>query len=146
MATWDDVARICLGLPATTEVISRGNRHWRVRDKLFVWERPLRRPDLEELGSAAPDGPVLGARVPDEGAKFALIADEPGVFFTTAHFTGYPAVLCRLERLDEAALTELVTEAWACRAPRALVAEHLPISSDDDGGLPSQDRTEGAQP
>lgn len=146
MATWDDVARICLGLPATTEVISRGNRHWRVRDKLFVWERPLRRPDLEELGSAAPDGPVLGARVPDEGAKFALIADEPDVFFTTAHFTGYPAVLCRLERLDEAALTELVTEAWACRAPRALVAEHLPISSDDDGGLPSQDRTEGAQP
>lgn len=146
MSSWDDVARICLALPATSEVISRGNRHWRVRDKLFVWERPLRRRDLEELGSSAPDGPVLGARVPDEGAKFALIADEPDIYFTTAHFTGYPAVLCRLERLDEPALTELVTEAWACRAPRALVAEHLPLSSGDDGGLPLHHPTEGAQP
>jgi len=28
-----------------------------------------------------------------------LIAEEPEVYFTTAHFTGYPAVLCRPERL-----------------------------------------------
>ncbi len=122
MASWDDVARICLALPATGEASSReGNRQWRVKDKLFAWERPLRRRDLEELGDAAPDGPVLAVRVPDEGAKFALVAEEPDVFFTTGHFTGYPAVLCRLERLDEATLAELVTEAWACRAPRALV-------------------------
>ncbi len=122
MASWDDVARICLALPATGEASSReGNRQWRVKDKLFAWERPLRRRDLEELGDAAPDGPVLAVRVPDEGAKFALVAEEPDVFFTTGHFTGYPAVLCRLERIDEATLAELVTEAWACRAPRALV-------------------------
>ena len=30
-----------------------------MRDKLFVWERPLRRKDLEALGSAAPDGAIL---------------------------------------------------------------------------------------
>jgi hypothetical protein len=34
-------------------------------------------------------------------------------------------VLCRLERLDAEALTELAAEAWACRAPRRLVAEHF---------------------
>ena len=125
MATWDDVARICLALPETTEVTSRGHRQWRVRDKLFVWERPLRQKDLDELGPAAPTGPVLGASVPDEGAKAALIADDPDVYFTTSHFDGYPAVLCRLDRLDEPALTELAGEAWACRAPRRLVDQHF---------------------
>jgi hypothetical protein len=128
MATWDDVADICLALPETSEVTSRGNRQWRVRDKLFVWERPLRPRDLDELGPSAPPGPVLGARVPDEGAKAALIAESPDVYFTTSHFDGYPAVLCLLDRLDAAALTELAGEAWACRAPRRLVAERVPGS------------------
>jgi hypothetical protein len=63
--------------------------------------------------------------VPDEGAKTALVADEPDVYFTTHHFDGYPAVLCRLDELDDRSLTELVTEAWACRAPKRLVAETL---------------------
>jgi hypothetical protein len=125
VATWDDVARLCLALPATSELTSRqGARQWRVRDLLFVWERPLRRSDLAELGDAAPTGPVLAARVPDEGAKLALVAEEPDVYFTTSHFSGYPAILCRLDRLDLDALQELVTEAWACRAPRRLLAEH----------------------
>jgi hypothetical protein len=124
MASLDDVATVCLALPETTEVVSRGARQWRVKDKLFVWERPLRRTDLDELGAAAPRGTVLGARVPDEGAKAALIADEPDVYFTTHHFDGYPAVLCRLDRLDAQSLTELAAEAWACRAPRRLLAAH----------------------
>lgn len=125
MASWDDVARACLALPeAVEETSGEGHRQWRVRGKTFVWERPLRRKDLAELGDAAPTGPVLGARVPDEGAKTALIAEEPDVYFTTSHFDGFPAVLCRLDRLDGQALTELAAEAWACRAPRRLVAEH----------------------
>jgi hypothetical protein len=121
MVTWDDVARICLALPGTTESTTYGDRSWKVADKLFVWERPLRRRDLEELGDDAPTGPVLAARVPDEGARRALIAAEPDVYFTIQHFDGYPAVLARLDALDEAALTELAGEAWACRAPRRLV-------------------------
>jgi len=128
MATWDDVARVCAALPETTFDEREGRRQWRVRDKLFVWERPLRPRDLAELGPTAPSGPVLGARVPDEGAKLALIAEDPGVYFTTSHFNGYPAVLCRLERLEPGALAELAGEAWACRAPRRLVAEHFPGS------------------
>jgi hypothetical protein len=126
MASWDDVARACLALPATEELVRPdGLRSWRVRDKAFAWERPLRNKDLAELGDAAPTGPVLAAHVPDEGAKAALIAEEPGVYFTTSHFDGYAAVLCRLEELDDRSLTELVTEAWACRAPKRLVAQHL---------------------
>ena len=124
MATWDDVARACLALPETTEQPSYGKaRSWRVKDKAFVWERPLRQKDLAELGAAAPPGAVLGAYVPDEGAKAALIAEEPDVYFTTTHFDGYPMVLCRLDRLGAQALTELVGEAWACRAPKRLLAQ-----------------------
>lgn len=125
MATWDDVAAVCAALPGTAESTSRdGSRQWRVGDKLYAWERPLRKADLAELGDAAPTGPVLAVRVPDEGAKLALVAEEPDVFFTTAHFRGYPAVLSRLDRLDGGTLRELVGEAWACRAPRRLLSEH----------------------
>jgi hypothetical protein len=124
MASWDDVSRACTALPEVAErTRGDGVRQWRVRDKLFVWQRSLRKSDLAELGDDAPTGPVLGARVPDEGAKRALIAAEPDVYFTTSHFDGYPAVLVRLDELDGAGLTELVEDAWACRAPRRLLAE-----------------------
>jgi hypothetical protein len=127
MATWDDVARLALALPEATEGPTHGgNRSWRVRDKQFAWQRPLRPKDLAELGDAAPAGPVLGAYVPDVGARTALIADSPGVYFTTAHFTGHPSVLIRLDVIGEEELAEVLDEAWTCRAPRRLIAEHRP--------------------
>jgi hypothetical protein len=125
MATWEDVARTALALPEATERVSRGNRQWCVKDKLFVWERPLRKTDLAALGDAAPEGPILGARVEHEGAKRALIESDPDIYFTTPHFDGYPAILARLEALDAAELTELVTEAWLNRAPQRLVDAFL---------------------
>ena len=65
MAGWEDVRQIALGLPETSEGTSWGNASWRVRDKLFVWERPLRKGDLEALGADAPTGSILGARQPN---------------------------------------------------------------------------------
>lgn len=120
MASWDDVRRIALALPETSERLSRDLRQWKVKDKLFVWERPLRRADLEALGEEAPDGPILGARVEHLGAKEALLADDPGVYFTTPHFDGYPAILVRLDRIGPEDLHELIVEAWLVRAPRRL--------------------------
>jgi hypothetical protein len=64
--------------------------------------------------------------VPDEGAKAALLAEEPDVCFTTAHFDGSPKLMCRLDALDQQSLTELAAEVWTARAPRRLLAEHLP--------------------
>ncbi len=125
MATWDDVRRIALSLPETGERVSRDNAQWRVKDKLFVWERPLRKPDLEALGDGAPDGPILGARVEHEVAKQALIADDPGVFFTTPHFDGYPAVLVQLDKISVEDLDEVIVEAWLVRAPKRLVQEYM---------------------
>lgn len=125
MATLDDVRRIATALPDVTEKLSWGSVMWRVRDKGFVWERPLRKTDLAALGSAAPAGEILGARVADEEEKRALIASEPDVFFTIPHFDGYPAVLIRLEAIEFDELEEVVVDAWLDRAPKRLVAAYL---------------------
>lgn len=130
MASWDDVARIALDMPEATERQSRDMRQWRVKDKLFVWERPLRRSDLEALGDAAPSGPILGARVEHEMAKEALIADDPSVFFTTPHFDGYPAILVQLDKISPEDLDEVIVEAWLARAPTRLVKAYLDASAD----------------
>jgi hypothetical protein len=125
MASFEDVRRIALSLPETGERVSRDLRQWHVKDKLFVWERPLRRSDLEALGDAAPAGPILGVRVEHLGAKEALLASEPDVCFTTPHFDGYPAVLVRLERVAPDVLEELVVEAWLARAPQRLAEAYV---------------------
>ena len=122
MATWDDVGRIVGALPETAEP---SPRNWRVRKMLIAWERPLRKADYAALGTDAPDWDILGARVADEGVKFALIADDPGVYFTTPHFDGYPVVLVRLAEIGDPELKELVTEAWLTQAPKTLAKVFL---------------------
>ena len=64
-------------------------------------------------------------RVPDLGAKEALLADDPAVYFTTPHFDGYPIVLARLDGLDATELGELVVEAWLDRAPKTVARAWL---------------------
>ncbi|MCL2420075.1 MAG: MmcQ/YjbR family DNA-binding protein [Conexibacteraceae bacterium] len=125
MATWDDVRRIALGLPDAAERDLHGLMSWRVHDKLFVWERPLRRSDLAALGDAAPEGPIMGARVEHLGAKEALLADDPGVFFTTPHFDGYPAVLVLLDEIELDELAEVIVDAWLARAPKRVAQKYL---------------------
>jgi len=95
-----------------------GHAAWKVRGKAFVFERPLRARDLEELGDAAPTGPVIGAHLADVGEKFALVAEDPLVFFTTPHFDGYATVLVALDRIGPARLRELVESAWDARRGR----------------------------
>jgi hypothetical protein len=124
VASWDDVRRIALSLPETSERLSHGHPMWRVRDKGFVWERPLRAADLKALGNGAPTGPILGARMEHLGAKEALIADRPDVYFTTPHFDGYAAVLVELEEIGLDELRELIVEAWLARAPKRLAAQY----------------------
>lgn len=96
-----------------------------MRKKLVVWERPLRKADHAALGADAPTGDIVGVRVADEGVKFALLNDDPGVYFTTPHFDGYPIVLVRLAAIGVDELTELVTEAWLSQAPKALTKAFL---------------------
>lgn len=123
MATWEDVREIALALPETTERAG-ANLDWRVKDKAFAWERPLRKRDLADLGPAAPTGEILAAWVPDLGAKESLVA-EGRPYFTTPHFDGYAAILVELAEIDVAPLRELLEEAWLVRAPKRVAAAYL---------------------
>ena len=125
MATWDEVRRCALALPLATERPAWGTPAWRIKERLFVWDRPLRPTDLAELGPTAPDGPIVGFYVADAGEKAALIAEDPEVFFTITHLDGHPIVLGRLSQIDVDRLTELVVESWLVRAPVRLAREYL---------------------
>ena len=143
MATLEDARRIALALPATSEKVSWGSLHWRVKDKGFAWERPLRKTDLAALGDAAPQGEILGVRVVDLEEKESLVAAEPEVFFTIPHLDGYPAVLVRLDAIDVAELTEVITDAWLDRAPRSLRETFLAgqVGSEGPDGSNGEDLT-----
>jgi len=129
VATWHDVARIIGKLALTSEP---SPHDWRIGKKMMAWERPLRQSDREALerdGIDPPQGDILGIRVSDEGVKYALVTDEPRVYFTTPHFDGYPAVLVKLAEINVRDLEQLLTEAWLTQAPRKLIQEFLADSS-----------------
>ena len=125
MAGFDDVRRLALALPETEESTMWGSMAWKVKKKLFVWERPLRKSDLAALGDAAPDGPILGIKVEHEIAKRALLESEPDLCFTTPHFDGHAIVLVKLDQVSEEDLADFVTEAWVCAAPAKLADSFL---------------------
>ena len=125
MATWADVRKIALSLPGTTEETSRDHAAWIVNKKFFVWERPLRKSDLEALGKRAPKGPILGVRTADLEMKDVLLASDRTVFFTTPHFDGYPAVLVQLQNIGTKRLKDVIVEAWLARATKRAVTEFL---------------------
>ena len=118
MADADDVCRLALALPHVAEIESDGF-DFRVAGKGFVWSYPERTPGKPRL--IRTDIAVLF--VGDEAEKQALLLGEPGVFFTTPGYDGFPLVMLRLEEVTVERLRELVTDAWRMRAPDALVGD-----------------------
>lgn len=126
MATWADVGRIALKFPGVSEsATAGGKRAWTIRGKLLAWERPLRKSDLAALGDAAPAGAILGVRTADLEMKDVLLSSDAGVFFTTPHFDGYPAVLIRLSKIRAKMLRDVLEEAWLAQAPKRAAAAFL---------------------
>jgi hypothetical protein len=118
MADADDVRRLALALPDVAEIESDGF-DFRVANKGFVWSYPERRPGQPRL--IRTDIAVLF--VGDEAEKQALLLGEPGIFFTTPGYDGWPLVMLRLAEVDAGRLGELVTDAWRMRAPGELAGE-----------------------
>jgi 8-oxo-dGTP diphosphatase len=118
MADAADVRRIALALPGVEEIDSDGF-DFRVGGKGFIWSYPERRPGKPRL--IRTDIAVLF--VGDEAEKQALLLGEPGTFFTTPGYDGWPLVMLRLAEVDVERLAELVTDAWRMRAPEALAGE-----------------------
>jgi hypothetical protein len=132
VANWTDVPRLMKALPG---VARSAPREWRIKDKLVAWERPLRPADRAALGADAPTGPILAVYAPLD-IKEVLLAARPGVYFTTPHFDGWPAILIRLPAIPVRELRERLRRAWLERAPKKLVAEV-------EGALPPARRKPG---
>jgi hypothetical protein len=128
MATMKDVDSLALAMPqATKEVSNDGRPTYLVHGKKFCFHRS-RRPDAvdPETGERLDD--VFVFRVEDLDVKDLILADDRGVFFTTPHWNGYPAVLIRipdLARLDRAELRDLVIDAWLTRAQKRVAKAWL---------------------
>ena len=122
MATQEDVRRIALSLPQTSEAADRFGFGVLSRGKLrgFAWAWNER---IEPKKPRVPNPEVLAVRVASLAEKEELLAADPEKFFTEPHFNGFPAVLVRLPAIDAGELAELITDAWRCQAPRALAAE-----------------------
>ncbi|MCP2253095.1 hypothetical protein LY13_001843 [Prauserella aidingensis] len=131
MATLTDVERIAAGLPEVTMRPAWGQRMWRVRDRGFVWERPLNGTDRAALGDATPDGELAAVRVADEPTTRELLAAYPDRFLTIPHFGNSPVLLIRLEATDTEHLREMIVDAWLDRAPKRLAAAYLAEHPED---------------
>jgi hypothetical protein len=118
MSTQEDVRRIALSLPATTE--SEDEFGFRVAGKKFV---SLWRERVTPKKPKVPNPEVIVLPVADLGEKEALLAIDPEAFFTTDHYDGYKAVLVRLPMVDTQELTELITDSWLLQAPAAMAQE-----------------------
>ena len=128
MATMGDRDELALSLPQTTkEHASDGRPEYYVHGKLFCCHRGRRKDALDaETGERLDD--VLMFRVHDLDVKELLPADTRGIYFTTPHFDGYPAVLVRipeLTRLERDELRDLVEEAWLTRAQKRVAKAWL---------------------
>jgi hypothetical protein len=122
----DEVARLALELPDVTEDERHGHLAWSVAGKAFAWERPFSKADIRRFGDARPpDGPILAVRVEDLSEKEAVLAANPGAFFTIPHFDGFSAVLIQLTSVAKRALRDAIIDGWLACAPPELADAYV---------------------
>ena len=110
----EELRRLCLALPETTERISHGEPTWFVRGKkTFVMYADHHHDDRLAFWCAAPDG-----------AQPALVAADPERFFVPPYVGHRGWIGVRLDvPVDWDEIAELVAEAYRTVAPQRLVAE-----------------------
>lgn len=122
MADQEDVRRIALALPGASE----GEGHFgfsilnKGKAKGFVWAWNER---VHPKKPKVPNPTVVAIRVADQFEKEALLGSGADHIFTEPHYNGYPAILVHLPLIEVSELEELITDAWRCMAPRALVQQ-----------------------
>lgn len=105
MISVEQIRRIALALPGAYEQASHGGMpSWRTKPRGFAWVR---------LNPEA-----LALWVDSLETKERLLAEEPRLFFTTAHYEGYAMILVRMDRVSLARAKELLTEAWRVRSSK----------------------------
>lgn len=111
VVTVEDVRRLCLSLPRTSEHLIRDRVKFRVKQLVYV--------------SFSCDETLMGFGYPKE-ARAALVESEPEKFaMPTASDLRYNWVVARLSALDPDEMAELVTDAWAMCVPKFVAREHF---------------------
>jgi hypothetical protein len=111
MVTVDDVRRVALALPGTTEHLIRDRVKFRVKRLVYV--------------AFSRDETVMGFGFPKE-QRVALVESEPDKFLLpSAGDMRYHWVDVRMPALDVEEMTELVTDAWTMVAPQRVSREYF---------------------
>jgi hypothetical protein len=111
MITVDDVRRVALSLPRTTEHLIRDRVKFRVKQIVYV--------------AFSRDETLMGFGFPKEERE-ALVESEPDKFqLPPTSDMRYNWVVVRLDALDHEEMTELVTDAWRMVVPKSVAREHL---------------------
>jgi len=122
------VDEICRGLPEVELGTSWGDLPtYKVRGKGFLLYRPPHKTAIDPATGEMYDD-LLVIVTPTAAEKAALVEDASTPFFTIDHFRSYSAVLVqrsRLDELDRDELAEIITEAWAAKAPKTLVKQYF---------------------
>jgi hypothetical protein len=107
----EDVRRLCLSLPRTTEHLVRDRVKFRVKQLVYV--------------SFSRDETLMGFGFPKE-QRASLVEAEPEKFrMPTPSDLRYNWVVAVLDRLDEDEMTELVIDAWTMCVPKYVAREYL---------------------
>ena len=107
--TFEDVIRLTSHLPGIEVGISYGTPALRVGKKFMcrMWE----------------DGETMVLKPIEDIEQRFLMETQPGVFYLTPHYEGYPTVLIHLALVDEAELGDLIEQCWTRLAtPKLLKA------------------------
>jgi hypothetical protein len=111
MVSLEDVRRIAMSLPRTTEHLIRDHTKFRVGRLVYA--------------SVSPDEERLGFGFPKE-ERAALVASRPEVFMMPVRSDErYQWVRARLRALDEDELRELLIDAWCMVVPKKVAASYL---------------------
>ena len=111
MVTVDDVRRVALGLPRTTEHLIHDRVKFRVKQLVYV--------------AFSRDEELMGLAFPKE-ERAALVASDPGRFVLPATSDlRFNWVLVRTAMVDVDEMTELVTEAWTMVVPKGVARAYF---------------------
>jgi hypothetical protein len=107
----DDVRRLALSLPRTTEHLIRDRVKFRVKQLVYV--------------AFSRDETLMGFAYPKE-ERAALVESRPETFqMPTQSDLRYHWVVARLDALDHDEMVDLVTDAWTMVVPKYVAREHL---------------------
>ena len=112
-------------LPGVEEALSYGQPSLKVMGKFLA---RVREPDVLVLMCALEE-------------KDFLMQMNPDVYFETDHYKGWPAVLIRLSKIDDAELTHRLEVAWRRQAPKKAMA-----AFDAGGAAAGKQRSKRAAP